>query len=248
MKRKLIIFLLLSGNILSFFLLIYLSSPYRELRPYEYFGKKLPENLGQTTKMINGRKTILIPNDNSSESYYIDQIPVTIKDYKERTAIDSNLFEHYRYNYTKFWNDPIYELLPVTYVNWFDAQNYCLSLGGNLPTAQQWNLAASGNANLDYPWGNSLPNLSRANLDGYYQMLIPAGWLPEGASPFGVLDMTGNVREWVLDELYEDNDNKMLKGGGDYDSFTDGRIESYFDHGPTSSGFNRGFRCVYPAQ
>ena len=248
MKRKLIIYLILSGNILFFFVLIYLSSPYRELRPYEYFGKKLPENLGQTTKTINGRKTILISNDNPSESFYIDQIPVTIKDYKERTAIDSNLFEHYRYNYTKFWNDPIYELLPVTYVNWFDAQNYCLSLRGNLPTAQQWNLAASGNANLDYPWGNSLPNLSRANLDGYYQMLIPAGWLPEGASPFGVLDMTGNVREWVLDELYEDNDNKILKGGGDYDSFTDGRIESYFDHGPTSSGFNRGFRCVYPAQ
>ena len=235
-------------DIFVFFAFIYLSSPYRELRPYSLYGKNIPEKLGRTTKMICGRKTILISDDNISESFYIDQLPVTIKDYKDRTAIDNNLYQHYRYNYTKYWEKPIYEILPVTYVNWFDAQNYCLSSGGNLPTAQQWNLAAGANEKIDYPWGNSLPNLSKANIDGYYQMLIPAGWLPEGASPFGLLDMTGNVREWVLDELYEDNDNKVLKGGGDNDSFADGRIEAYFDHGPTSSGFNRGFRCVYTAE
>ena len=51
-----------------------------------------------------------------------------------------------------------------------------------------------------------------------------------------------------LDEIYEDNDNKLLKGGSDYDNFSNGKIESYFDHGPTSSGINRGFRCVYPVK
>lgn len=247
MKRIFFILSIFFICIFVFFALIFLSSPYRELRPYKFFGENNPEKLGQTTKLINGRKTILISNDDFSESFYIDQLPVTIKDYKDRTISIKNLYEHYKYNYTKFWENPLYGAFPVTYVNWFDAQNYCLSLGGNLPTEYQWKLAAGAASHFDYPWGNSLPNLSRANLDGYYQMLIPAGWLPEGSSPFGVLDMTGNVREWVLDELYEDNDNKLLKGGGDNDSFANGKIEAFFDHGPTSSGFNRGFRCVYPA-
>ena len=244
-------FILIIIPIISFILFcgsIFLSSPYRQLRPYKFFGVNLPEKLGFETVKHNGIKAVLISGDETQESFYIDQIPVTISAYKECVRYGKCLSEHYRNYYTQFWESDLYDQFPVTFVNWFDAKNYCNVFGGDLPTAQQWELAAGYTFQFDYPWGNSLPGLSRANLDGYYQWLTPAGWLPEGASPFGVLDMTGNVREWVLDEIYLDNDNKLLKGGGDSDPFSAGMIESYYDHGPTSSGFNRGFRCVYPAK
>ena len=244
-KYFFIIFPIISSIV--FFALVFLSSPYREFRPYSLFSKKIPEKLGMTTKYINERKTILIRDEDAHEKFYIDQIPVTVKDYKKCILSENCLSEHYRYNYTKFWDNIFYSNFPVTFVNWFDARDYCQKAGGDLPTAHQWNIAAGYAFGYEYPWGNSEPNLAKANIDGYYQMLTPAGWLPKGTSPYGILDMTGNVREWVLDEIYADNDNKLLKGGCSNDSFADGKIEAYFDHGPTSSGFNRGFRCIYPA-
>ena len=239
------IFLIILATVV-YFVLIFVSSPYRELRPYIFFGANLPERFGMKTKIINGRKTVLISTDDIEKSFYIDQIPVTIDDYRECTKSGKCEFQHYRYNYAKFWDSNKYGTLPVAFVNWSDARNYCIQYGGDLPTSIQWESAAASNLKTDYPWGNSLPNLSTANIDGYYQMLIPAGWLPEGASPYGILDMTGNIREWMLDEVFPDSDDKMLKGGGNNDSFSDGKIEAYFWHTPDSSGFNRGFRCVYP--
>ena len=231
-----------------FILMIFLSSPYRMLRPYEIFGKNLPEKSGQKTRIINGRKAVLVKGDEFTDDFYIDQIPVSIGSYKNCTASGACKYQHYHDHYTKYWTSKWYEIFPVTFVTWMESQNYCQSAGGDLPTAHQWDLAAGSALNYDYPWGRSLPTIANANIDGYYQFLTPAGWLPEGASPYGVLDMTGNVREWVLDEIYPDNDNKLLKGGSDYDNFTNGKIESWFDHGPTSSGINRGFRCVYPVK
>ena len=245
MGKKLTIPLLISSFIV-FSMLIFLSSPYRMLRPYELFGKKLPEKAGFTTSIINRRKAVLISGDQDTEDFFIDQIPVTIGAYKDCTASGNCLYQHYHDHYTKFWIKKRYENFPVTFVTWMEAQTYCQASGGNLPTEHQWELAAGAELNYDYPWGRSLPTIADANIDGYYQSLIPAGWLPEGASPYGVLDMTGNVREWVLDEIYADNDNKLLKGGSDYDNFSNGTIAAHFDHTPTSSGINRGFRCVYP--
>lgn len=246
MKINFSILLIIAGFIL-FGAMIFLSSPYRELRPYEPIGKKIPDKLEISTRIINDRSTVLITGNDNVPSFYIDQIPVTIDAYKSCMQAGFCQTEHYRESYTQIWDQKIYGIFPITFVTWMEAQNYCISYGGNLPTAHQWELAAGYGLGHHYPWDNSLPTLAKANLDGYYQWLTPAGWLPEGASPYGVLDMTGNVREWVLDEVNDFNDNKMLKGGGANDSFTNGQIESFFDHAPTSSGFNRGFRCVYPA-
>ena len=245
--KKILTFLIILMSIGAFSVFIFTSSPYRQLRPYDFYGRKLPELRGQKTKLVNGRQTIFIQGNNIEESFYIDQLPVTIESYKDCLSSGKCLYEHYRYYYTYFYETNIYNAFPVTFVNWFDAKNYCEAYGGNLPTKQQWEKAAGADYGHIYPWGNDMPNLATSNLDGYYQWHTPAGWLPEGSSPYGVLDMTGNVREWVLDEINEDNDNKVLKGGCNNDSFLDGKIEAYFDHGPTSSGFNRGFRCVYPA-
>ncbi len=238
-------FLFLILSVLIFFGLVFLSSPYRELRPYELFGKNIPEKLGQETKIISGRKAVLIHSDEETNDFYIDQIPVTIGDYKACVHSGKCETQHYRDNYANIYDQRLYEIFPVSFVTWMEARNYCNAFGGDLPTAKQWDLAAGADFEYIYPWGSSLPNLERANIDGLYQWLTPSGWLPKGASPYGVLDMTGNVREWVLDEIFEDTDDKVLKGGSDHNSYTDGRIDAFFTHAPTSSGFNRGFRCVY---
>ena len=238
--------LILFFSFCIFLLLIIYSSPYRSLRPYELFGKNTHPEIQTKDKFIDNRKAILINSSDAENSFYIDQIPVTVKDYKRCLSKGLCNPHHYRNYYTIFFESKFYDIFPVTFINWMDARKFCLAAGGDLPTEQQWNLAAGGDFGIIYPWGNAQPNLSLANIDGYYQSLIPAGWLPSGQSPYGVLDMTGNVREWVLDEIFEDNDNKLLKGGSSNDSFNEGRIEAHLDHGPTSSGFNRGFRCVYP--
>ena len=244
--KRLLSLLFLPISFVFFLAMIFLSSPYRELRPYNLFGKKITENLNISTRIVNNRLTIFVPGNDMVSDFFIDQIPVTVNDYKKCINYGMCKTHHYRDNFTKFWNNHLYSSFPITFVTWMEARDYCLAYGGDLPKSHQWELAAGYGLQYHYPWGNTLPSLAKTNLDGFYQLLTPAGWLPEGASPYGILDMTGNIREWMLDEVYDDNDNKMLKGGGANDSFSDGRIEAFFDHSPTSSGFNRGFRCVYP--
>lgn len=133
----------------------------------------------------------------------------------------------------------------MSFATFEEARTYCQTYGGDLPTASQWRLAAGSG---DYAWGDQDPSLSRANLDGFYQWQTPAGWLPKGASADGLLDMTGNVREWILDNNPDNEAERGLKGGAFQDDFGAGESDFTFYHEPTSSGFNRGFRCVYPAE
>lgn len=228
-----------------FLLLTAASSPYRELRPYRFFGRSLPEKLGLETKMINNRLTVLISGDEDTEAFYIDQIPVTVGAYKLCTALGSCQTQHYRHYYTQFYAKKIFNSFPMTFVTFDEARTYCMAYGGDLPTESQW-LAANGPG--DYAWGDQDPTLSRANLDGFYQWQTPAGWLPKGAGPYGLLDMNGNIREWILDENPKNRSEKGLKGGGFQDDFGACENDFTFYHEPTSSGFNRGFRCVYPVQ
>ncbi len=230
-------------SVVFFGLMVFVSSPYRELRPYLFFGSKLKGISENGNKTVNGIPSVLISGADEAEDFYIDQIPVTIGAYKNCTASGECKTHHYRDNYTQLYASGIYDIFPMTFVTFAEARTYCLSYGGDLPTEAQW-LAAAGSS--VYAWGDRMPSLSRANIDGFYQSHTPAGWLPEGASPFGVLDLNGNVREWILDENPDNAAEISLKGGSFQDSFTSGKNESAFYHDPTSSGFNRGFRCVYP--
>ncbi len=114
--------------------------------------------------------------------------------------------------------DPAKAKHPVVYVSWEDAVAYCKWLSEKtgrkfrLPTEAEWEYAARGPKGLKYPWGNEW-NQAKAVI--YTDGTKPVGSIPAGASPFGVMDMAGNVWEWVSDwhaENYDPNDIVNPKG------------------------------------
>jgi len=86
---------------------------------------------------------------------------------------------------------------PVVDVDWHDARSFCEWLGARLPTEAEWEKASRGVDGRIYPWGNARPNRRLCNHNFFYGDTLPVGSQPDGASPYGVLDMGGNVWEWT---------------------------------------------------
>jgi len=93
------------------------------------------------------------------------------------------------------YDDPTKANLPVTIISWAQAAAYCRWAGKRLPTEAEWERAARGSDGRHYPWGNSF-EANRANV-GYTAGTTPVGSFPKGASPYGAMDMAGNVWEWT---------------------------------------------------
>ena len=126
------------------------------------------------------------------------EYPVTVAQYR-KFAEETGRWMPERLPYGQSLADEF----PMVYLNWFDARTYAQWAGASLPTEAQWEKAARGTDGRRYPWGNRwdpdlcahIGNTSRALKDG----TVPVTRFPQGASPYGVMQMAGNMFEWVAD-------------------------------------------------
>jgi len=159
----------------------------------------------------------------------------------------------------EFFNDPLFADHPVVYVDWFSAVAYCGYAGGRLPSEAEWEKAARGPDDRPFPWGEA-PVCGKANLKGCTQGLTaPVGSFSEGASPYGVLDMAGNVSEWVADwyspVYYQDStpvnptgpsegEMRVARGGSWKNPFVGVRSTNRIANYPEVYSTGVGFRCA----
>jgi formylglycine-generating enzyme required for sulfatase activity len=151
------------------------------------------------------------------------------------------------------------ENLPVMPVTWTGAYRYSVAKGKALPTEAQWEYAARGVNNFKYPWGNEW-HADWTNVSTKKLALV--GSFPKDISSFGIMDMAGNAREWVLDRFVPDyyaespnenpldwisaekSDYRVIRGGcfafTEWDSRTTSRGYRMSSAYPVGTGF----RCV----
>ena len=98
-----------------------------------------------------------------------------------------------------YFNNPEFKDYPVVYVTWGQAKTYCEWTGRRLPTEAEWERAARGDDMRTFPWGEDKADYRFANFNMLVTDTSRVGSYPLGASPFGVLDMAGNVAEWTND-------------------------------------------------
>ncbi len=139
-------------------------------------------------------------------NYYIDKYEVTNAFYKACVDAGACLPPTNSSSETRpsYYGNPDFDDYPVVFVNWFMAKAYCEWRGARLPTEAEWEKAARDADARTYPWGNASIDEAYANYNNYVGDTMAVGSYEKGVSPFGVLDMAGNVWEWVssLDQPY----------------------------------------------
>jgi len=202
------------------------------------------------------------------DDYYIDKFEVSNGQY----AICVNEGVCDRPYLISMYEDPRYIEYPVVLINWFSANTYCEWRGARLPSEAEWEKAARGTDNRYYPWGNvfdgELTNFcdsscskyySNHNYDDGYDNIAPVGSYPNGASPYGVLDMAGNVGEWVNDWYDKDyyvnspkenplgpssGSSRVIRGGLYYSTGYGVGVTLRSSYGPDFKAVYYGFRCA----
>jgi serine/threonine protein kinase len=190
-------------------------------------------------------------------SFLIGKYPVVKSEYEEflkNTNRGKYLFPH---------DDPRH---PARGVTWHDAVAYCewlFKITGKyyrLPTEAEWERAARGTDDRQYPWGNEKPNKEIANYKGLFigGKIRTVGAYPKNISPYGAMDMAGNVWEWCSDWFHEsygkspnintkgpaDGKHRIVRGGSYLDAPSILCSTSRIHLSPDSGYLNVGFRCA----
>jgi formylglycine-generating enzyme required for sulfatase activity len=198
------------------------------------------------------------------DSFWIDQYPVTNEQFKQ--FLDAT---HYRpkddHNFLKDWKSGSYpsgwEKKPVTWVSLEDARAYASWAGKRLPHEWEWQYAAQGTDGREYPWGGGW-NGAAVPAPNQGRELSPPDAVdahPLGVSPFGVMDMVGNVWQWT-DEYVDVHTRAAIVRGGS--SFQPQGSKWYFPQAYKNTEHSKyllmspseeragtvGFRCVKDAE
>jgi gamma-glutamyl hercynylcysteine S-oxide synthase len=196
--------------------------------------------------------------------FFIDKYPVTNAQFKQ--FLDAT---HYAptdsTNFLRDWKGGMFpagwDNRPVTWVSLEDARAYAAWAGKRLPHEWEWQLAAQGTDGRVFPWGNFFlgANAPTAAFGHTMPGPDPVDAHPQGASPYGVMDMVGNVWQWT-DEFTDEHTRAAIVRGGEY-YHPLGSIWYFPDalrndqHGKLllmAPGYDRsggvGFRCIRDAQ
>jgi len=193
-------------------------------------------------------------------SFYIDKYPVTNKQFKQ--FMDAAKYHPADdHNFLKDWLNGTYHSgsgdQPVTWVSLEDARAYAKWAGKRLPHEWEWQYAAQGTDGRLYPWGNDKAADKFPPPDTGRAMRKPTdvNAYPGGASPFGVMDLVGNVWQWTGEYADEHSRSAILKGGSYYHAQTSGwyfppalELNKYGKYLLMAPSIDRaatiGFRCV----
>ncbi|MEI2610629.1 MAG: SUMF1/EgtB/PvdO family nonheme iron enzyme [Candidatus Promineifilaceae bacterium] len=200
-------------------------------------------------KMVHIAAGEFIYGDNKQRinlaEYWIAKTPVTNEQYKAFVNATGHRMPVH-------WNNGKIpagkEHHPVVEVSWEDATAFCRWAGVALPSERQWEKAARGTDGRKYPWGDAAPDKSRCNFGKSAGDTVPVEKHPIGASPYGLLNMAGNVWEWCAD-LVEKDKFRVLRGGAWFTSDKERlRCAARYGNFPHTGHNGLGFRVSYSPQ
>ncbi len=172
------------------------------------------------------------------DSFWIGKTPITNAQYARFVQLtDCDPPQHWESGRIP----PGLENHPVVFVSWDDANDFCEWAGLRLPSEEEWEKAARGTDGRAYPWGNTKPNRWLCNFNNNVKGTTAVSSYPNGASPYGLLDMAGNVWEWCADPY---NSHYYVRGGASHLPFREVRCAERDHFSSTDQSGSIGFRVA----